>query len=68
MSKLSIIILMAAAVCSCYGIPDRRTVRSVSEDVSVNKANPITFDIGKPENSNAAKSVDEFTGNSLNQP
>lgn len=61
MHKLSIIVFVAAAVCSCYGISDRRVIRSTSEITT--EANPIIItDITIPQDSAAAETTDVFTG------
>lgn len=61
MNKLSIVVLLAVAVCSCYGIPGQRSVRSASE-ISA-ETNPITARVTSPEDQVAAESADVFTGN-----
>lgn len=52
---------MAVAVCSCYGVPGQRSIRSAS-DVSA-ETNPITAHVTSPEDLVAAESGDVFTGN-----
>ncbi|VVC29712.1 Hypothetical protein CINCED_3A014090 [Cinara cedri] len=66
MTKLSIIILMAVAVCSCFGVPDRQTARSVSEDAIVSNANQFSFDTVEAKDLNTAKPIDEFTARGKN--
>lgn len=60
MNKLSLMILLVVAVCSCYGISDRRSTKSTSE-VSA-ESNPIVANVGALQDSDASKSADEFTG------
>lgn len=70
MNKLSIAILLAVAVCSTYGVSDRRSVRSaISEVVEVSsEASLVANAITEPKehkDSVVAESVltDLFTGN-----
>lgn len=64
MYKLSIIVFVIAAICSCYGISNRRLIRSTSE-IST-EANPIIItDVNTPQDSAAAETsdiTDIFTG------
>lgn len=61
MNKLSIVVILTLAVCSTYGISDRRSTRSASE-VSA-ETGPITADTVAPQDSVVAESADVFTGN-----
>lgn len=61
MNKLSIVVILAVAVCSTYGISDRRSIRSASEVPA--EANPIIADVATPQDSAIAESADVFTGN-----
>lgn len=59
MNKLSIFVLLTVAVCSCYGMADRRSIRSPSE-VSV-EADPITADLTATDDQ-VAEASNVFTG------
>ncbi|CAI6355820.1 unnamed protein product [Macrosiphum euphorbiae] len=57
---LSIVVLLAVAVCSCHSISDRRSIRSATPEVS-GDIDPITADAFAPRDSAAAETVDVFT-------
>ncbi|XP_025419737.1 uncharacterized protein LOC112690045 isoform X2 [Sipha flava] len=59
MNKISIVILMAVAVCSCYGVPGQRNIRSASELSA--ETGSITDRVTSPEDLVAAESTDVFT-------
>lgn len=60
---LSIVVLLAVAVCSCHCISDHRSIRSTAPEVSAD-INPITVDAIAPRDSAAAETVDVYnTGN-----
>lgn len=61
MNKLSIVVILTLAVCSTYGISDRRSTRSASE-VSA-ETGPVTADVVAPQDSAIAESTDIFAGN-----
>lgn len=56
---LSIVVLLAVAVCSCHCISDRRSIRSTTPEVSAD-IDPITIDAIQQRDSAAAETVDVF--------
>lgn len=58
---LSIMVLLAVAVCSCHGFMDRRNIRSAGSEVSGN-VDPITVDTIAPRDLETADTNDVFTG------
>lgn len=67
MNKLSIFVLLAVAVCSCYGISDRRSIRSAS-DVSAEEIMIPTADVSESQGSDSLESNENVlveTGNKL---
>lgn len=60
MNKLAVFVFLAVAICSCYGMADRRSIRSGSE-VSA-ETNPTTADVIAPQDLVAAPSAAVFTG------
>jgi len=59
---LSIVVLLAVAVCSCHGILDRRNIRSAGSEVSGN-VDPVNVDTIAPRDLETADTNDVFTGN-----
>ncbi|XP_003244235.1 uncharacterized protein LOC100573101 [Acyrthosiphon pisum] len=56
---LSIVVLLAVAVCSCHCISDRRSIRSATPVISAN-IDPITVDATAPRDSAAAETIDIY--------
>jgi len=63
MNKLPLIItFLAVAICTCHGILDHSSIKSAVSMVSTD-VDPISIDVATPRDSEAAETIDVYTGN-----